>query len=222
VSLITAHFGFHIPGGDIAERFGADFNIGGAFLIKTGHNFLLGAEGNFIFGGQVKDKDLILADISTSQGYVIDRYGNYADIFFYERGFSTFFRLGKVIPVIGPNPNSGLYATGGVGYLQHKVRIENKENTAPQVEGDYKKGYDQLTGGFAISEQVGYINLSNKYIFNFSAGFECIQSWTKALRSYDFNLMGKDTSRRLDLFFGMKFSWFIPLYKKAPDKYYYF
>jgi hypothetical protein len=112
--------------------------------------------------------------------------------------------------------------TGGLGYLQHNIRIENRENTAPQLEGDYKKGYDKLTGGFTISEQIGYMHLSNKRVVNFSVCFEFIQSWTKARRNYDFTLMGKDTSKRFDTFYGMKFSWFIPLYKKAPDKYYYF
>ncbi len=220
--MIGPAFSFQVPGGDLAERFGSNFTIGGTFMIKTKKNLLLGADGNFIFGDNLKNGESLLESISTEEGFVIDHYGSPANISLYERGFHLQVKAGKLFNIIGPNPNSGLIITGGIGYLQHKIRIENNEGSAPQVLGDYAKGYDKLSGGPAISEFIGYLHLGNKKLFNFFAGIELVQAWTKAKRSYDFNLMGKDESNRFDTFFGAKIGWLVPLYQKVPDAYYYY
>jgi hypothetical protein len=222
IPTIRATFGFHLPGGDMARMFGPDFTIGADFTVKTKRNFLVGAEGNFIFGGTVKNDQDVLASISTEQGWVIDQYGGRADIFMYERGYSAFFKLGKVFPLAGPNPNSGFYFTAGPGYLQHKIRIENIEGSAPQVLGDYSKGYDRLSGGFALSEFIGYHHFGNTKLINFFAGIELVQAWTSSYRPYDFNMMARDTEKRFDLLTGIKIGWMIAIYKKVPDSYYYY
>ena len=215
-------FSFQLPGGDLAERFGSNFTIGGTFMIKTKKNVLLGVDGTFIFGGGVKNEESLLESISTEEGFVIDQYGSPAEISFYERGFHLQVKAGKLFNIIGPNPNSGLIITGGLGYLQHKIRVENIEGTAPQVMGDYAKGYDKLSGGPAISEFIGYLHLGNKKLINYFAGIELDQAWTKSKRPYDFTLMGKDESKRFDTFFGAKIGWLVPLYPKVPDAYYYY
>lgn len=51
---------------------------------------------------------------------------------------------------------------GGGGFLQHKIRIENRENVAPQILGDYAKGYDYLRNGPAGYLYVGYVFHANK------------------------------------------------------------
>lgn len=222
ITTLRVNLGFYIPGGDIAERFGPNFTTGGEFYVKTRKNFLVGAEGNFLFGNAVKNEEEVLGTLLTDKGWVIDQYGTPADVFLYERGFSVFLKLGKIVPVFGPNPNSGLQFSLGGGYLQHKIRIENIEGTVPQVMGDYRKGYDKLSGGFAISEFAGYVHYGNNKRINFSAGLELQQAWTSPMRPYDFNLMGKDTSRTLALFYGIKAGWMIPFYRKSSSGYYYY
>jgi len=222
VPLLSANFTVEVPGADMAVQFGTGFTVGGAFQIKTKKNILFGVEGNLLFGGHVKNQDAILADISTKDGFVIASSGYYADIFYEERGLSAFVKIGKIVPLNRQNPNSGLFLTLGPGYLQHKIRFDNNDNIAPQIIGEYKKGYDKLKGGFALSENIGYFYLGKSHYFNFQAGFEFMQAWTKALRSYDFNLRRKDTSRYLDLFYGIRVGWMIPLNKKTSSKYYYF
>jgi hypothetical protein len=222
IPTVRATFGFHIPGGDMSDLFGPAFTIGGDFMVKTKRNLIVGFEGNFIFGSTIKNEEEILASISTEQGWIIDIYGNRADIFMYERGLSAFYKMGAVFPFAGPNPNSGLYFTVGPGYMQHKVRIENIEGTAPQVLDDYSKGYDRFSGGFALSEFIGYLHYGNSKRINFFAGLEFVQAWTSSLRPYDFNMMGKDTEKRFDLMAGIKIGWMIAFYKKAPDSYYYY
>src|SRR5436190_8547975 len=53
IGLVTA---YQIPGGDIAERFGNNVNVGGVFQWKFGNNYVVGLEGNFLFGENVKDR----------------------------------------------------------------------------------------------------------------------------------------------------------------------
>lgn len=222
IPAIRATFGFQVPGGDLADQFGPSFTIGADILVKTNKNLLLGAEGNFLFGGSVKNQEDILGGLLTSEGWIIDQYGSPGELFLYERGYSVMVKLGKVFAVVGPNPNSGLFVTVGGGYLWHKVRIENIEGTVPQVMGDYKKGYDRLSGGPALAECIGYMHYSNNRRINFFAGLEFQQAWTSSLRPYDFNRMDKDDSRYLDLLFGLKLGWMFTLYKKSSDSYYFY
>lgn len=218
--MLGGTFAYQVPGGDLAKRFGNNFNVGGTFQWKTKKNWIFGIDGDFLFSDQVKEKN-ILDKISTSQGFIIGEDGYYADIFLYERGFMFSAKAGKIFPVIGPNPNSGLMATLGVGLLQHKIRIEDKGNTAPQLSDEYKQGYDRLTNGLSLTEFIGYVNFGNHRLVNFSGGFEFTQAFTKNRRDFNFDTMMKDDKSRLDLLFGIRVAWIIPLYKRMPREFYY-
>jgi len=219
-AMLGGTFAYQLPGGDMALRFGNNFNVGGTFQWKTRTNWIFGVDGSFIFSDDVKESG-VLDKIRTSQGFIIGEDGFYADVFMYERGFNFDAKAGKIFPVIGPNPNSGLMATLGVGLLQHKIRIEDKGNTAPQISEDYRKGYDRLTNGLSLTEFLGYINFSNRRLINFMAGFEFTQAFTKSRRDLDFDTMMQDTKSRLDLLFGIRAAWIIPFYKRTPREYYY-
>ncbi len=219
-SLVYATYSLQFPGGDLAKIFGNNSSIGGGFMYKTKKNWIFGAEGNYLFGGTVKNQDSILSKISTKDGFVIDANGYFADILFSERGYSFFAKFGKLFPVLSPNPNSGITVLAGAGYIEDKIRIHNPANTAPQVYGDYKKGYDRLNSGFAVTGSIGYLYMSNTRLLNMYLGFEFTQSWTTYRRERDFNTGMKDTSKPSTQFYGIKFKWIIPLYKRTPKEYY--
>lgn len=216
--LISASYSYQWPGGDLVNRFGSNSSIGAAFMIKTKRNWIIGIDGNFIFGNNVKENG-ILDNISTENGQIIDEYGTPIAIDFFERGFSTSFKFGKLFPLLGPNKNSGVVLIGSLGLLQHNIRIEGD---FPQIQDDYKKGYDRLTNGLALSEFIGYLYLGNKRTLNFYAGFEFTQAWTQNRRSYNFDTMEKDETKRIDVLSGFKIGWIIPLYKRVPEEYYYY
>jgi hypothetical protein len=215
-----ATYSFQFPGGDLSKRFGVNSSIGGGLLFKTRTNWLIGFEGNYLFGGTVHNTDSMLRNISTPEGFIIDANGYYADVVYYERGYSMYMSFGKIISVLAPNPNSGFTIMAGAGYLQNKIRIQNRTNTAPQLYGDYKKGYDYLNGGFALNGSIGYTYMSNNRLLNFYGGFEFIQSWTNSHRDYNFELSRKETTSYNSQFYGIKVIWMIPLYKRAPKTYY--
>jgi hypothetical protein len=219
--MLSVTYAYQLPGGDLKDRFGANSNIGGLFQIKLRSNWIFGADFNYLFSNKVKDADSLFSSIETDDGNIINSDGEFADVFLYERGFCSSVRFGKLFPVLGPNPNSGPVIMGSVGLLQHKIRIENPGNLAPEISGDYKKGYDKLTNGICISEFAGYMYMGNHRLVSFFAGIECTQAFTQSRRSYDFNLQRYNAKQRLDLLWGFKFGWIIPFYKRAPEGYYY-
>lgn len=219
-ACISAIYAYQFPQADLAERFGNNSAIGSSCHFKTKSNLIFGAEGAFMFGGKVKQADL-MHGIKTSQGEVIDEQGIYAEIRQFERGFNVLAKGGKLFPLFGPNPNSGLAIIAGIGFLQHKIRLENPENTAPQIKGNYKKGYDRLSNGLASSLFIGYYNMSNNRLLNFFIGGEVMQAWTKNRRTYNFDIKGKDDKLYNDRLFSIKVGWMLPLYKRAPLDFYY-
>jgi hypothetical protein len=216
--MIGPSFQFQLPGGDMADRFGYNFNVGGFFQWKLKKNWVFGLDGDFIFSNQVKEDPITYME--TSQGTVITAGGIYGAISTYERGFLFSAKAGKIFNWLGPNPNSGLMATFGAGLLQHKIRIDEKDNNVPELKGDYAKGYDRLTNGLAFTEFIGYINCSNNRLINFFGGFEVTEAFTKSRRDWDFATMMKDDKNRTDILFGVKAGWFFPIYKHAVNRYY--
>ncbi len=219
IPMISGAYSIQVPGGDLAQRFGINSNVGASFIFKTRSNWLIGIEGNFLFGSDIKE-DGIFDSIKTSDGQIINIYGEYAKVLLTERGFFIGAKIGKLFPVFGSNPNSGIMVNASCGLLQHKIRIENDGNNALQIIDDYTKGYDRLTNGIAISEFIGYMHLSKNHLVNLYAGFEFYQAWTKNRRDFNFDTMEKDARDRKDFLYSFKFGWIIPLYKKMPDKFY--
>jgi hypothetical protein len=216
-----AAYAYQIPGGDIADRYGHNSTIGGGFFYKSKKNLLFSLDFNFIFGSDIKHADSILRLVETSSGHIIDGNGTYALYTLYERGYSINFRVGKIFKVLRANPNSGLMLMVGAGYLAHRMVIDNQNNTAPQIGGDYARGYDRLTAGLNLNQFIGYFYMGKSRVFNFYGGFEFYQAFTSSQRDYVFDQMRKDDNNYTDLFFGIKIGWMIPIYKQAPDPYYY-
>jgi hypothetical protein len=219
--MLYIAYAYDWPGGDLKDRFGSNSNIGGGVQFKLKNNWIFGADFNYFFGNNMKDPDSLFKNIQTSDGYLINSNGEYAEVFLSERGFYTSLRFGKILPVLRANRNSGPLLMGSIGFMQHKIRIDNPGNLVPEISGDYVKGYDKLTNGIGISEFIGYMYMGKHRLISFFGGFECTQAFTESRRTYDFTLQAHDAKKRTDLLWGIKFGWIIPFYKKAPQGYYY-
>ncbi len=220
IPMIYGAYSYQVPLGDMADRFGGSSAIGPGFQVKTSSNWIIGAEWSFIFGNDIKDGFSIFEDIMTSEGNIINGDGLPAVVALFERGNIFTARFGKLCPVLGRNPNSGIHVGIGIGYMNHKIHIEVENNNAPQLIGDYKRGYDRLSSGFAISQFVGYLFMGNSRVANFFVGVEFYQAWTKSRRDYIFDLMSPDKQNRFDMLIGPKIAWILPLHKRAPQEYY--
>jgi len=220
--LLKLTYGGHRPGGDLAGRFGDNFSAGtGAELISSKGNWLLGADFSYHFGSQVKED--VLASLRTPEGAIIGNDRAFANIELRERGFYAGAHIGKLIGLGLPNPRSGIRLTLGAGLLQHKIRIQNDPlSGVPQLDNNYKKGYDRLSNGLAFTGFIGYQVLSMDKRVNFFGGFEFTQASTMSRRDFNFDTRSKDESKRNDLLYGIRVGWVIPVYfgQEAGEVYY--
>lgn len=214
---ITLSYAYQVPQGDMAIRFGANSSMGLAAGVKFRSNYYIGAEGSFIFGNKVKDDDM-LNQLIMDNGVIVDQDGQPAGVLLFQRGWSAMLTVGRLMPVFGPNPNSGLFLKLGGGYLRHKVRIETQNNVVPALEGEYQKGYDRLTAGPAGLFFMGYQHLGNRRLVNFLVGFEVVIGSTEGLRPYNFDTGRSDEGRRFDGLHGLRFGWTLPLYRAVDDR----
>ncbi len=218
-SFVGINYGYMIPGGDMARRFGANSSVGGSYSLKLKSHWTISADGQFLFGNKIRE-DHILDGIKTADGKIIGVDGGYGDVRLYERGYHLNLNLGRVFSFKKPNPNSGIWLTVGAGFLQHKIRIEPVGNNVPELDNSYRKGYDRLTNGLELREFIGYLFFSKKRLVNLYAGFELIQGFTQNRRDYNFDTKEHDSTRRTDLLYGFRLGWLLPLYKRPPEKFY--
>jgi hypothetical protein len=131
--------------------------------------------------------------------------------------------FGKLFPVLSPNSNSGILVHVGAGYLLHRLRIETNDQVVPQIELDYKKGYDRLTMGVNFHQFIGYSFLANSGAYNFYGGFYLQQGLTKNQRTIFFDQpdVPVSTATRIDVQYGFRLGWYIPFYKRQPKEFYF-
>lgn len=219
---ISVSYGGNWTGGDLKERYGYLNHIGFFAGYKTRKNWIYGIEGNFMFGNKINLTGLF-DHLVDSKGNITDSNGDRADVVVYSRGMNLNGAVGKIFPVMSPNKNSGIYAKIGVGFLAHKLRIETRDHVVPQLELDYRKGYDRLTSGINIHQFLGYAFMANRGALNFYGGFYAQQGFTKNRRDVFFDQPEIPVSKKLrvDMQYGFKVAWLIPIYKRMPKSYYY-
>jgi hypothetical protein len=219
---IGVHYGLNTSAGNLADRFGLLNDLGIMAGYKTKRNWFFGSDLNFLFGNQLKTSNLF-GGLADSYGNITDINGDVGAVLLFSRGYNANISIGKVFPIFGSNPNSGIFIQGGCGYMQYHIRIETNKQVIPQVELDYKKGYDRLTGGMATHQFIGYAFMAGNGLVNFYAGFYALQGFTYNQRNinYDQPDVPVSKARRHDNLYGFRFGWLIPIYKGKPKDFYY-
>lgn len=213
------------PGADTKTLYGDNNNVGGGVFFKSAKNWIFGFSGNYISGNSVNiSREELFGEILDVNGEIITGDGIYGSYALFERGVNFQLKAGKVFAFKKPNPNSGVFVQGGLGYLQNRIRTEFGSYASPPqaLSDDYRYGYDRRRGGFAYSAEVGYLFMSSSRVLNFSLSLEFVQAHTKPLRDWDFNQMQADTGRYTDRYLGVRVAIYIPTYKRAPADYYYY
>lgn len=220
--LISLHYGGNWTGGDLKSRYGFINHVGVLAGYKTSKNWFWGIDANFMFGNKINMNDPLIG-LRDSKGNITDENGDIASILYSVRGFNTNFSVGKIFPILSPNANSGIFVHAGGGILAHKLRIETNNQVVPPIEGNYTKGYDRYSLGFNTHQFVGYSFMANSGFFNFYGGFYAQQGFTTNQRLVNFDQpdipVSKDT--RLELQYGFKIGWMIPIYKRVPKDFYF-
>ncbi len=215
--LFSLKAGAHLTGGDLAKRFGSFSSIGGNAEWLAENNFIIGLEGHYYFAAPVREDPLAI--LRTPEGDLIGRDQFLAEVDLRGRGHYLGGTLGYLFARSGMR--SGLRVMLGAGLVRHKIRVQDDNRTLIQVQGEYAKGYDRLTGGLALNQFIGWQHLGPDRRANWFAGLEFTQAFTNTLREWDFSSMRKLEGRRTDLWFGLRLGWTLPLYQTPSEKIYY-
>lgn len=218
--VIGLNGGIDLPGVDMARRFGLSFRLGPSVLYKTESNWMFGAKSDFLFGNNVKE-DSLLYNVRDQYGYFINSDGERTAVQISERGYMIGLQAGRILRFSKAHPDNGLLIMTGAGFIQHKITIFDKGNTIPQVRGEYKKGYDRLTNGLYLEQFIGYNMFDKHGLLNFHIGLNIMAGFTKGRRDYLYDIMHKDDAARLDLLFGIRGGWYIPIFKKKSEEIYF-
>jgi len=219
--LFPFSYKFQIPAANLAERFGTNFSVGSGILLKTEKNWIWGVEGSYLFGNTIRQNSLLNSYVYHSTGLIIDDGGQPANVAFNQRGWTATARIGKLIPLKPERKESGLLVLGGLGILQHKLHVDTRGSSVYVLNGPYVKGIDHLSNGFSLVQQIGYLHLDKRRLINFSISFEAYQAFTRNRRAYNFDEMGANDELRVDLLFGVRFSWILPVYREHSNQYFF-
>ena len=218
--MILFDYSYQVPITNLANDFGNNSSLGLCYL-QNNNDLLLGLDANFMFGSNVKDTT-ILQLISTDDGFLINASGELDEVLLYERGINTHLMIGKSFR-FEENNLTGIYMYGGLGYLQHKIRLESNRTSLPQIEGNYLYGYDKFTNGLSTKICVDYMYFNKKNSIKYHIGTEFINAFTKIKRRYNFAQMEEfDQSLKLDQIIGLRFGVIIPINRNNEGKFHYY
>lgn len=209
--FVQLEYGAYLPGADLAERFGYNFiaGVNTSYMTRKSH-WLFGLQGGFVFGQDVKEN--VLSSLTSSQNELVGNNNSLALVLLRQRGLNLHFNFGKLLTLSNEDHLKGIRLEAGLGYLYHKIRLQDETSNFQQINDDYAKGYDRLSAGISTRQFVGYQYLSSKRTINFLIGLEFIQGFTQNQRSYNFDTKMADDAKRTDLYYGLKVAWILPFY----------
>lgn len=207
------------------KRFGFLNFIGGGIRYKTQKTWQWGAEGAFIFGSSVKSSAINFSGIVHPDGYFINENGQQIQAKLFGRGWLSGVQFGVFKPLNQQDKNSGLLYQTAIGYIRNKIRIEFPGEGVNQLSGLMKMGYDKLHAGIYVRQFLGYQFMQPRYHYvNFLAGFDFLLCATQSLRKYNYDTKSYDNTNKIEAYWGLKFTWFIPRYlafRDGNDEYYF-
>ncbi len=220
--LIHISANYMTKGGEFASYLDDNFMLGGDVQYKFKSNWLVSFGGRYHFADDLENAQQIFGELMTSQGEFLSLNGEYAQITFRERGWNMSADVGYIFNRLGHNANSGLLVSLGAGYNVHFIDIRNQRENTPQVQELYKRGYDRWTEGFMTRQLIGYQFAGTERRINFTLAFEFMQGFNENVRGFNYDTREYVTGNQLDLYYGLRFSWFLPIYDQNAQKFYYY
>lgn len=221
--ILEGNGAFDIPGADMAKRFGASYRVGPGVLYKTALNWVFGAKCDFILGNKIKTDSFMINITDKYSAHTgslyefINQSGQRVGVPVYERGYIIGLCAGKIIALDERHPDNGIMLLTSGGFIQHKIDIYNSNKDVAQLRGNYLKGYDRLTNGLFIEQYAGYCYFAKNKLLNFNIGLDALFGFTQGRRDYLYDVMRADNAQRLDILYGIRASWFIPIFKRKSE-----
>ena len=195
-----------VPGGDLADRFGLNSKF--EFRLEYLKNsWAIYAKSGLRIGENVKED--VLAPLRTSEGFVTGVNGFYADLFGRKRGFDYGIGIDKILKVAKNSNHSFRFGIAAIK-AHHWIRIADESKSVPQILGDYSQLYDHFVSGLGIEENIQFQYNSKNNNAAFIVGLQFQQIFSKEHRQQ--LIQSKTSSKRNDLYFGLKLSYLLPLF----------
>ncbi len=221
---LDAHLAYHFPLGNLRTMFKSNFAVGPGFTFKSKSNWTVGFHFDYMFGANMRDSAFFNGTLANDEGIVIDGNGlvSPGGILAEGRYWTVQADFGKIIPV-DRWKNSGIWLRIGGGYFSHRLRLDDYSNQFPQLDGNYVKGYDRRSGGFALNQFIGYQFVRKNRMLNLFIGLEFHEIWTKPNRNYVFFEGPTDNMKaKFSGMIGFKAGWNIPLYERKTTTTFYY
>lgn len=218
--LLGANGNFDMPAGDLKNRFGNSYRLGTSMHYKTKKNWIFGVKLDFTNGDQIKE-DSLFYGIKDNVGTMLNQNGQRIGVNTYRRGFMTGIEAGYIFNTSKSVSDNGIMVMTGIGFMQHKILIQDKGESILSLRGDYRKGYDRLTNGLYIEQYLGYLFLSNNGLINFHIGLDFAMGFTKGRRDFLFDVRRADNENRTDIMFGVRGGWYLPMFKRKSEEFFF-
>lgn len=215
--LVSIQYGLNLSAADLNQRFGLHSNAAIGVGYKTHKHWQFELKGQALFGQKVKEENIV-SHLINEDGTITGNTGQPADVTAVMRGFSTGFSVSRLIVFQDDLPNSGLIVKLGTGFMQHKIKYEDVLNEVPQFSDKYVVLFDRLSNGLYVSQAIGYQYLAKNRLVNYSITFEIMEGFTASRRNYNFNETNNEKLNRLDISYGIQFTWFLPFYDRSKSK----
>jgi hypothetical protein len=218
--LLGANGNFDMPAGDLKHRFGNSYRLGPSMHYKTKKNWIFGIKLDFTNGDQIKE-DSLFSGIKDNAGTMINQNGQRIGINIYRRGFMSGIEAGYIINTSKKVSDNGIMLLTGLGFIQHKILIQDKGESILSLTADYRKGYDRLTNGLYLEQYVGYLYLSNNGLINFHIGLDVAMGFTQGRRDFLYDVRRPDKENRTDILFGVRGGWYLPMFKRKSEEFFF-
>lgn len=214
--LIQLGYGYQQSIFTLANRYGGHGVLQGAIQFKKSQ-WEFGASAQYLFGSVVRED--VLSQFRSPGGELIGEDHQIAQVDLRLRGSLLGISAGRSFPI---QKQGSLVFSIQPGWLVHWIRFQNPGETFAPIRGEYRYGYDRLSAGFAVSEQLAYRYLSKNRLINFEAGIQFTQGLTKLKRNIQLDQPQIEAVQKLDGLLGLQAKWIIPIFsKKNPESIYY-
>lgn len=218
--LLGANGNFDMPAGDLKNRFGNSYRLGPSMHYKTKKNWIFGLKFDFTNGDQIKE-DSLFAGIKDDAGTMLNQSGQRIGVNTYRRGFMTSIEAGYIFNTSKKVKDNGIMVMTGLGFMQHKILIQDKGESILSLRGDYRKGYDRLANGIYLEQYLGYLYLSNNGLINFHVGLDVAVGFTQGRRDFLYDVRRPGNEKRTDIMFGVRGGWYLPMFKRKSEEFFF-
>jgi hypothetical protein len=146
---------------------------------------------------------------------IISDQGSLIDVQTLFRGNSGYFTFGRFLQL---TKVSYLQANIGLGIMEHHLSIKTLDGTSAYLSKNNLKGYDQLSLGPTIKQQLRFNHFGTKRRVNCYVELFCEEAFLQNLRKYNYFNNSVDTKNHFNFTAGIQFGWMIPFLNSDPEE----